>query len=84
MSDEINHYLVHYDIAAGKARVTAFGADYDAAMVAYAQAEEASRDDSNLDIVLLSADSIETVKRTHSSYFETETFESLLPEGVLV
>ena len=40
------------------------------------------RDD--LDIVLVGADSLETVKRTHSSYFETdETLESLLPAGVL-
>ena len=33
--------------------------------------------------VLLSADSLETIKRTHSSYFETRTFEQLLPAGVL-
>jgi hypothetical protein len=32
--------------------------------------------------VLLGADSLETI--THSSYFETESFESLLPPGVLV
>lgn len=39
----------------------------------------------DLDIVLVGADSLETVKRTHSSYFgdTAETFESLLPAGVL-
>lgn len=41
--------------------------------------------DDDLDIVLVGADSFETVKRTHSSYFgdTAETFESLLPAGVL-
>lgn len=40
------------------------------------------RDD--LDIVLVGADSLDTVKRTHSSYFRGgKDFESLLPEGVL-
>jgi hypothetical protein len=42
------------------------------------------RDRSDFDVVLLSADSLETIKRTHSSYFDTrESFEALLPAGVL-
>jgi hypothetical protein len=40
------------------------------------------RDRSDFDVVLLSADSLETIKRTHSSYFDTrESFETLLPTG---
>ncbi len=82
---DINHFLVTYDINAGEAHVQSFGTDYDAAMEAYSEAEDDARNRTDLDIVLLSADSIDTVKRTHSSYFETrETFESLLPPGVLV
>jgi hypothetical protein len=81
---EIQHFLIVYDIRAGKAKVTTFGDNYDEALAAYANAEEDVRDDPNLDIVLVGADSIETVERTHSSYFHTEeTFESLLPSGVL-
>ena len=54
-------------------------------MAAYAKAEEDFANRETYDIVLLGADSIETIKRTHSSYFHTEeTFESLLPPGVLV
>ena len=35
------------------------------------------RDRSDFDVVLLSADSLETIKRTHSSYFDTrESFEA--------
>jgi hypothetical protein len=81
---DIKHFLVIYDIGAQQAHVQDFGTDYDAALKAYAKAEEDARDRSDLDIVLLSADSLETVKRTHSSYFDTEeSFESLLPPGTL-
>lgn len=79
----ILHFLVSYDIRAGRASVIPFQEDYDAAIAAYTAHEEDAHDDPNLDIVLLSADSLETIQRTHSSYFETETFESLLPDGIL-
>jgi hypothetical protein len=83
-SNDIKHFLVVYDIATGQAEVRTFGMDYDAAQTAYAELEQETRDDPNLDVVLLSADSLATIKRTHSSYFETrETFERLLPPGVL-
>jgi hypothetical protein len=81
---EIKHFLVVYDIRAGRADVRPYDTDYDAAQEAYADLEKDTRDDPNVDVVLLSADSLDTVKRTHSSYFETrESFERLLPPGVL-
>jgi hypothetical protein len=81
---DIRHFLVVYDIAAGRAEVKRFGTDYDAAQTAYAEVEQQTQDDPNLDVVLLSADSLETIRRTHSSYFETrDSFEHLLPPGVL-
>jgi len=83
MSPEIHHFLVLYDIGEASADVTQFD-DYDEAVAAYTQLEEELRDRKDVDVVLLSADSIETVHRTHSSYFETrESFERLLPRGVL-
>lgn len=82
---DINHFLVVYNLAEGKANVESFGTDYDAALEAYAKAEEDFSNRETYDIVLLGADSIDTIKRTHSSYFHTEeTFESLLPPGVLI
>lgn len=68
--DEIKHFLVSYDLSTGKTKVESFGTDYDAAQAAYAEAEQANADDEKLDIVLLSADSLETIKQTHSSYFD--------------
>lgn len=82
---DIKHFLVVYDIKTSEAKVQDFGTDYDAAMAAYAETEEQMRDRDDLDIVLLSADSLATVKRTHSSYFKKAemSFERFLPPGVL-
>lgn len=68
--EEIKHFLVIRDPATGEVKIKRFGTDYDAAQAAYAKAERAHADD-DLDIVLLSADSLATIKKTHSSYFET-------------
>ena len=81
---DIKHFLVVYDLNAEKATVREFGTDYDAALATYAEAEEDFANRDAYDIVLIGAESLETIKRTHSSYFHTEqTFESLLPAGVL-
>jgi hypothetical protein len=79
--DEIKHFLVSYDLATGKTGVESFDTDYNAAQTAYAEAEQANADDEKLDIVLLSADSLETIKQTHSSYFNdgSQRLEEFLP-----
>lgn len=79
--EEIKHFLVIYDTATGDVDVKHFGTDYDAAQDAYAEAEDANRDHGGLDIVLLSADSLRTIKKTHSSYFANgnEKLQELLP-----
>lgn len=80
---EIQHFLLIYDIPGRITRVRSFGTDYAAAQAAYAEIESETWDRDDLDIVLVGADSLDTVRRTHSSYFHTEdNFESLLPEGV--
>jgi len=67
--EEIKHFLVIYDPKAGKSTVRRFGTDYEAARAAYAQAEQENGLREKRDIVLLSADSLKTIKQTHSSYF---------------
>lgn len=69
-ASQINHFLVIYDIRHGLAHVDPFGRNYDAALAAYADAEELHRSDENVEVVLLGSDSLETLERTHSSYFE--------------
>jgi len=80
--DEIQHFLVVFDPKTDKVEVQKFGTDYDAAQAAYAEAEQENGGvDARLDIVLLSADSLETIERTHSSYFgaDSKQLEELLP-----
>lgn len=79
--DEIKHFLVVHDPATGDVAVRSFGTDYDAAQIAYAEAEQANGIEASLDIVLLSADSLETIEQTHSSYFNGGSAElgGLLP-----
>ena len=59
----IEEMLLYHEI--GK-----FNTDYARALDAYAQAEERWRGDDQFEVVLLGSDSLETLKRTHSSYFE--------------
>ena len=66
--DEIKHFLISLDLSTGKSAVKEFGTDYDAAQTAYGEAERADVD-SKFNIVLISADSLETIEKTHSSYF---------------
>ena len=67
---QVKHFLVVYDISEGDAAVTPFDEDYDAALEAYNQLEEEHREDPNVEVVLLGSDSIDTLHRTHSSYFK--------------
>jgi hypothetical protein len=67
---EILSFLITYDIKHELAHVDEFGTDHAAALAAYADAEQRFRDDSNVEVVLLGSDSLETIHRTHSSYFE--------------
>jgi hypothetical protein len=67
---QINHFLVIYDIPHGLAHVDAYGRDYARALEAYAEAEEKYRRNHDVEVVLLGSDSIETLARTHASYFE--------------
>lgn len=77
-ADEIKHFLVTRDTARRRTDVEEFDTDYDAAQRAYQEAELRARGRQDLDVVLLSADSLETIKRTHSSYFESKPLSELL------
>jgi hypothetical protein len=66
--DEIKHFLITLDSDAETTDVKEFGTDYGAAQIAYADAERADTD-GRLNIVLISADSLATIEKTHSSYF---------------
>jgi hypothetical protein len=71
-------FLVTLDVTRRKTTVVELGTDYEAAQDAYQEAELRARG-TKLDVVLLSADSLETIKHTHSSYFEPKSLDELLP-----
>lgn len=78
-ADNIRHFLVTRDVAQNTTTVVEFGTDYDAAQRAYQEAEQKARGRPDLDVVLLGADSLDTIRRTHSSYFEPNPLDELLP-----
>jgi hypothetical protein len=66
----LHHFLILYDVARQALIETIdMGTDGNAAVDAYARYEDKYRDQRDIEIVLIGADSIETIKRTHSQYF---------------
>lgn len=78
-ADDIKHFLVTRDVTRRKTTVVEFGTDYEVAQHAYQEAEQQAHGRKDLDVVLFSADSLETVKLTHASYFEPKSLDELLP-----
>lgn len=68
---EIILFLLVADPSKPEPDVRDLGVDYDAAIVVYNESEAQYRD-SDVEVVLLSADSVETIRRTHSSYFAAQ------------
>jgi hypothetical protein len=69
-AEDIRHFLVIYDIRTQRADVQEYE-DYEHALAEYSRLERESFESDQYDIVLLGADSLETIKRTHSSYFDS-------------
>ena len=67
---DIQQFLLILDVRTGVTQVRELGTDYEAALRAYEAAEGEHRGEANYDIVLVGSDSLETVKRTHASYFD--------------
>jgi hypothetical protein len=70
----MQHFLLIYDHERQELSTTRQFSDdeCDEATSAYQAAEAEHRDDPNVEIVLIGADSIETIHRTHGHYFRRE------------
>jgi hypothetical protein len=67
----LEHFLIIFDTDAQELRdAVQLGADGDAAVNAYAEYEQKYRNERGIEIVLIGADSIDTIRRTHSQYFD--------------
>lgn len=71
MANGMKQFLLAYDHGQDRMIVQReFGEDLEAAMSAYTALEREHRDSALVDIVLVGSDSIETVRVTHSNYFD--------------
>ena len=70
----IKHFLLAYDHGADRLiEQQEFGGDVVAATLAYSAMERLYQGSNLVDIVLVGSDSLESVKVTHSNYFEGGT-----------
>lgn len=89
MTASIQHFLLVFDHSLDRLiDQQDFGTDVTAATAAYSAAETRYRDNSLIDIVLVGSDSIDTVRTTHSTYFDgkgrsmiDQLLERVLVEG---
>ncbi len=63
------HFLLIYNIELGRLVETCEFSDAAAAVARYAELERRYAGQGNFEIVLVGADSIETIRRTHGQYF---------------
>ena len=75
------HFLLVYDHATGALREELTFRDPQEALAAYAEMEEKHRHEPRVEIVLVGADSLATVRQTHAHYFEASNLSVPLPIG---
>ncbi len=76
--DVIQQFLLIYDRKHRRLISSdSYGEDIEAATEAYRAAELFYHDQPHIDIVLVGSDSLETIKRTHSTYFHSFTVADL-------
>lgn len=76
------HFLLVYDRRRQKLVVQRPFSNSEEAVMAYEKMEQEHRDDSHMEIVLVGADSIETVMLTHGNYFDAVPSASPYLAGV--
>lgn len=84
MKQPLEHFLLVFDHdAAHLLEEIPFGTDGERALAAYAEKELLYRARSNIEIVLIGSDSLETIKLTHANYFDGSVAVSKYLEGIL-
>ncbi len=68
------HFLLVYDLGQQKIVVQERFDDVDEAVRAYADKETEHLGDPTVEIVLIGADSLDTIKHTHASYFDGKVY----------
>lgn len=63
------YFILVYNVPSRELEIHPFEEDYAAAAEAYTHLEIENREDRSIEVVLVGADSIETIHKTHSHYF---------------
>ncbi|HET9592045.1 MAG TPA: hypothetical protein VFP17_03945 [Solirubrobacterales bacterium] len=69
MTPPEQYFLLIYDLKSRALQHEDFGRDYTGAAERYSALEELHRENDAIEVVLVGADSFDTIKRTHSHYF---------------
>ncbi|MFI5025329.1 MAG: hypothetical protein ACHQCI_01060 [Solirubrobacterales bacterium] len=69
MTPPEQYFLLIYDVSSRALQHEEFGGDYAGAAARYSDLEDAHRESNGIEVVLVGADSFDTIKRTHSHYF---------------
>lgn len=69
-NEPLKHFLLVFDHAAGQLLSHVEFGDVEAALRAYERAEASYDLSSNIEVVLVGSDSLETVRETHANYFD--------------
>lgn len=64
-----SYFLLSYHLDSHALDVEPFGENADAAAAAYSAREHEHRGDDKVEVVLVGADSLDTIRKTHSHYF---------------
>jgi hypothetical protein len=78
----VHHFLMVYDHARGRLLSQESFPDSATAVAAYAEAEKRYRKEGSIEIVLVGADSIDTIKQTHGHYFQPAETSRYLAEVI--
>jgi hypothetical protein len=72
VTDQLRHFLLVYDARSRSVSVEDLGEDADAAAQRYGEVEMEYEKRSGFEVVLIGADSLETIRQTHAHYFAVE------------
>lgn len=80
----LHYFLLIYNRAHRHLQTVQEFADRDEAGRAYVAAERAALEGAGLEIVLVGADSLDTIKRTHGQYFDAPAHRSKYLDAVTI
>ena len=82
MNRKLRHFLLTYDGARGRLRSVQSFHRADRAVAAYQAEEQNYSAEDQVQVVLVAADSLETVKKTHSNFWHGESVDQLIRDVI--